>query len=96
MDGDGFLIGGLIPVGAGEIRVSFSQYEVEAAGPDPKSRKIALGYVHNLSKRTALYTTYARVRNSNGATSSAVPGAVAGPAAGSSSSGWDLGVRHSF
>ncbi|WP_374669427.1 porin, partial [Ramlibacter sp.] len=60
---------------------------------DPKSRKIALGYVHNLSKRTAVYTTYARVRNSNGA-AAALNGATT--AANASSSGFDIGVRHSF
>ena len=94
VDGAGWLIGGLIPVGAGEVRVAFSQYETDAgAGPDPKSRRIALGYVHNLSKRTAVYTTYARVRNSNGA-AAALNGATT--AANSSSSGFDIGVRHSF
>ena len=96
VEGKGWLIGGLVPMGTGEIRVAFSQYATEAAGADPRSRKLALGYVHNLSKRTALYTTYARVRNSNGATSSAVPGAAGTPAANASSSGWDFGVRHSF
>lgn len=96
VDADGWLIGGLLPVGAGEVRLAFSQYEVTAAGPDPKSRKVSLGYVHNLSKRTALYTTYARVRNSNGAVASAAPGAVAGPAASRNSTGYDFGVRHSF
>lgn len=96
VDGRGWLIGGLVPMGTGEIRVSFSQYRVEAVGDDPRSRKLALGYVHNLSKRTALYTTYARVRNSNGASSSAVPGAATGPAVNASSTGWDIGVRHSF
>jgi predicted porin len=93
--GKGWLIGGLVPVGAGEIRASFSQYQAEETGfaDEPKSRKIALGYVHNLSKRTALYTTYARVRNSNGA-NQALNGSTT--AANASSSGWDLGIRHSF
>jgi len=93
VDGEGWLIGALVPVGAGEIRAAFSQYETEAVGPDPRTRKLALGYVHNLSKRTAVYATYARVRNSNGA-ASALNGAVTG--ANSSSSGFDLGIRHSF
>ncbi|RYF30524.1 MAG: porin [Comamonadaceae bacterium] len=92
VDGKGFLVGGLIPVGAGEIRVAYSQYKVDLAG-DPKSRKIAVGYVHNLSKRTALYTTYARVKNSGGA-ASALNGSST--AANTSSSGFDFGVRHSF
>jgi predicted porin len=98
--GTGWLVGGLVPVGAGEIRVSYSQYELDLAATDPRSRKIAVGYVHNLSKRTAVYTTYARVRNNGGATASVFPGAISGAAgftsANSSSSGFDLGVRHSF
>jgi len=95
-EGRGWLIGGLVPMGTGEIRASFSQYCVDNGTAEPRSRKMALGYVHNLSKRTAVYTTYARVRNSNGATSSAVPGAAPGPAANASSSAFDFGVRHSF
>ena len=92
--GKGFLVGGLIPVGAGEIRLAYSQYVQDiAGGADPKSRKIALGYVHNLSKRTALYTTYARVRNSDGA-ASALNGSLT--AVNASSSGYDFGIRHSF
>ena len=94
VDGRGWLIGGLIPVGPGEVRVAYSQYRTDAGiGADPKSRKIALGYVHNLSKRTALYATYARVRNSDGA-ASALGGSTTG--VNSSSSGVDLGIRHSF
>lgn len=92
-DGKGFLLGGLIPVGAGEVRLSYSTYEVEVAGADPRSNKLALGYVHNLSKRTALYATVASVKNKNGA-ASALNGSVT--AAGRNSSGYDFGVRHSF
>lgn len=94
VDGKGWLIGTLVPVGAGEIRASYSQYRIEAgAGVEPRARKLAVGYVHNLSKRTALYTTYARVRNSGGA-AVALNGATG--VANASSSGFDLGVRHSF
>ena len=96
-EGKGWLLGGLVPVGAGEIRLAYSQYETDLGlgGADPKARKIAIGYVHNLSKRTALYTTYARVRNSNGS-ASAVAGGAGAPAINASSSGFDLGLRHSF
>ena len=92
-EGTGFLIGGLIPVGAGEVRLAYSTYEIETAGADPRSNKLALGYVHNLSKRTALYATVASVKNKNGAAQS-LNGAVT--AAGRNSSGYDFGVRHSF
>jgi predicted porin len=89
--GKGGTIGALVPVGAGEIRVAASTYKFSPS--DAKTNKLALGYVHNLSKRTALYTTVARVKNSGGATQ-ALNGAVTG--ANTSSSGFDLGLRHSF
>ncbi len=92
-DGTGFLIGGLVPMGAGEIRLAYSTYKIDTVGADPRSNKIALGYVHNLSKRTALYTTVARVGNKNGA-ASALNGSVT--AAGRNSTGYDIGIRHSF
>jgi predicted porin len=92
LTGKGWLLGGWVPVGVGQILASFSRYETDAAG-NPEGKKLALGYVHNLSKRTALYTTWARVKNSGGATT-ALNGAVTAPNA--SSSGLDLGIRHSF
>ena len=92
-DGKGFLIGGLIPMGAGEIRLAYSTYKIDTAGANPRSDKIALGYVHNLSKRTALYGPYAHVKNKNGATQ-ALNGAVTG--VNDNSNGYDFGIRHSF
>ena len=94
--GKGYNIGALVPVGAGEIRAAYSRYKVSTAGT-PTSKKLALGYVHNLSKRTAVYATFARVSNSGGAAASVVPGTGAGnPAPNGSSNGYDFGVRHSF
>jgi predicted porin len=90
--GKGYLIGGLVPVGAGEIRLAYSRYKVDLAG-DPTSKKLALGYVHNLSKRTALYVTVARLTNTGGA-AQALNGAVT--AANANSTGYDFGIRHSF
>jgi predicted porin len=92
VDSDGFLVGALVPVGAGEIRVSYSQTELDALA-EPRTRKLALGYVHNLSKRTALYTTVARVRN-NGGAAVALGGSTT--AANTNSTGFDFGLRHSF
>jgi len=88
----GYLVGGLVPVGVGQIRAAYSQYKVDTAG-SPTSKKWALGYVHNLSKRTALYATAARVTNSGGA-AQALDGSVT--AANGNSTGYDLGIRHSF
>ena len=90
--GRGGLIGALVPVGPGEIRLAYSTYKNNLAR-NPRSDKLALGYVHNLSKRTALYTTFARVKNRGGA-AQALGGATT--SANSNSSGFDFGVRHSF
>ena len=91
-DGKGYLLGVNAPMGAGEIRAAYSTYKLDSAN-DPKSNKLALGYVHNMSKRTALYTTVARVSNRGGA-AQALNGAST--AANSNSTGLDIGVRHSF
>jgi predicted porin len=90
--GKGFTLGAIAPVGAGEFKLAFSRYGSDA-GLQPETKKTAIGYVHNLSKRTALYATYARVSNSGGATT-ALNGSVTG--ANRNSSGYDLGIRHSF
>ena len=91
-DGRGFLVGAVVPAGLGLIRVSYSGYRTTANG-DPQTTKLAAGYVHNLSKRTAIYTAVARVRNKGGA-SVALGGAATAPNA--RSTGFDIGVRHAF
>lgn len=92
LTGRGGHIAGTWLVGMGEIKAMWSQYGTDATG-DPETKKVSLGYVHNLSKRTAIYGTHARVRNSGGA-SAALNGAVT--SANQSSSGSDVGLRHSF
>jgi predicted porin len=92
LTGKGWLLGAWLPVGAGEILGSYSRYETTALG-NPEGKKVALGYVHHLSKRTALYTTWARLKNGGGA-ALALNGATTAP--NTSSSGLDLGIRHSF
>lgn len=80
----GFLLGATAPVGAGLVRLAYSQvkYSSDFIGADPLSRKLAVGYIHNLSKRTALYTNYARVTTRG--------------QAGLQSNGFDVGLRHAF
>ena len=103
----GYLIGLTAPVGPGLIRAAYSQvkYDLNTASlpfaanvADPKANKLALGYIHNLSKRTALYATIARISNKNGAALT-----VGGPAfvnnavfVPKTSTGYDIGLRHSF
>lgn len=94
--GKGYELGGIVPVGAGDIKLSFARYRTDATAANPTAKKLALGYVHNLSKRTALYVTYARVRNSGGSAAPVQNGAFGAPAANGSSTGYDLGLKHSF
>lgn len=90
--GEGYLLGMTTSVGVGLIRASYSHYKSDAAG-SPATGKIALGYVHNLSKRTALYGTLAHASNKGAA---AVGLNAAATAPGRTSSGMDLGIRHVF
>ena len=86
-----YTIGALVPVApAGTVRVSFSSAD---NGSGAKTDKFALGYVYDMSKRTAVYGTFASLSNSGGA-AQALNGAVT-PANGSST-GFDVGVRHAF
>lgn len=92
LEGEGYLLGVRVPLGVGLLRATLSQYQTDAAG-DPRTRKLALGYVHALSKRTALYATAAHVSNA-GTANQALNGATTG--VGDSSKGFDVGVTHSF
>lgn len=94
VDLDGALIGVTAPIGAGLIRASYSTVKAKVSGDDPKANKFALGYVHNLSKRTALYATVAHISNKDGANIT-VSGNLATTAT-KSSTGYDFGIRHAF
>lgn len=59
------------------------------------STQLGLGYVYNLSKRTALYGTLARISN-DGAAKVVITDGPAGMAAGGTSKALEAGVRHRF
>jgi predicted porin len=110
LDLTGYLLGVSVPVGAGVIRASYSRVKYDfnrqdlfgLTTADPKADKLALGYVHNLSKRTALYGTIARVSNKNGAnlTIGAGPSYLTSANAVAlrpkTSTGYEFGIRHTF
>ncbi len=86
-----YVLGTTVPVGAGLIRASWTRLSVSDS--DNKADKFAIGYVHNLSKRTALYTTLAYLKNKD-ASNLALNGSSTG--LGDSSKGLDIGLRHAF
>ena len=102
-----FGLGVTAPVGAaGEVKVAYNNYRLSPnAGKTQKADQLSLGYVHNLSKRTALYGTYAYMKNSNKTIGGqkvnlglGLNGAMAGAGLkdGEKQHGLQLGVRHAF
>jgi predicted porin len=75
---DGLMAGVNVPLGAGMLRASYARVRFENGLnlPDGNSsvNKLALGYVHNLSKRTALYASVARIHIANGRNNPSVMG----------------------
>lgn len=62
-----YYVGLSAPVGAaGEAKVAYNRYETKFDGDKAKADQFSLGYVHNLSKRTAVYGTYAYIKNKDG------------------------------
>ena len=95
----GYLIGGLIPMGAGEIRLAYSRSKNNAA-VSARTNKYAIGYVHNLSKRTAVYLTYNQIRNDRNSYADYTGGAytsnIGVGGAGADPRAIALGVIHNF
>jgi predicted porin len=98
----GALVGVTVPMGGGTFKVSSALLEQDVASggvvgalgtPVASTNRVAVGYVYPLSKRTSLFGTYARNTNSGGA-NRALNGAAT--AANGSSTGYDLGVNHTF
>ena len=57
-------------------------------------RCLSLGYIHNLSKRTALYTTASYIDNDDNSAITHTPGRT--NTNGEASTGFEMGIRHAF
>jgi len=93
-----YLIGTVVPLGQGEFKFAYAKADQDgttAALDGADADQIGVGYVYNLSKRTAMYGHYARIKNKNTTAAFAIGGG-AGSAAGATSKGFEVGVRHSF
>ena len=94
-----WLVGAVVPIGVAEIHASYNKMD---AGSGNGATMAAVGLVYNLSKRTALYSTYSQLSN-EGAFKQSVdfsyPAAVSGGTpvtAGGKSRGLEVGIRHFF
>ncbi|MDB5860505.1 MAG: porin [Ramlibacter sp.] len=103
------LIGVTAPLGNGTLKASYGRSTVSGLATgvsglgDGHAHMFAVGYVYDLSKRTALYTSAARISNSAG-TQFTVGGQGTGPSmlvngqflSGQTSTGYEVGIRHRF
>jgi predicted porin len=110
LEAKAFAIGLTVPFGPGTFKAGYSNLELnngQGAGTSPKADKFAFGYQYDLSKRTAVYATYARLKNKDAAAGSTLgltAGAnrqrglsgVAATGANASSDAFDIGIRHNF
>ncbi len=96
---DMFGLGATVPLGVGELRVAYTNFKRKDVN-NADSQKFAIGYGYNLSKRTQLYGTVARISNDGAATrglavsSSSLGSPTVG--AGNDVTGYEFGVRHTF
>jgi predicted porin len=102
-----YMLGGTVPLGQGTIQASYVTTDVSSCGKQTAAlgcttandaNQFALGYVYNLSKRTALYTTWAGINNKGQArfTVSGKPQVPLTTAGGFNSQGYEFGLRHAF
>lgn len=99
VESDNFLVALSAPVGAaGVVKASYNRYQNETTAKKDKADHYSLGYVHSLSKRTAVYGTYSYLKNKNNGSAFTLGGAgVTKPALDNGKiQALQVGVRHSF
>ena len=90
-DSRDMLVGATVPFGPNTIMASYIRKNDKSAF-DQDASQWAIGATHALSKRTSLYTAYAKISNKRGA--GYTVGNNTDPGTGDSA--FNLGVRHSF
>ena len=83
--------GATVPLAGGSLMASYIHHNDRTAA-DKDANQVGVGYLYPLSKRTSVYTAFARIKNDNGATFT-VGNATA---AGTGDKAFNLGVVHNF
>lgn len=93
-----WLVGAVMPMGASSFKFSYAKSSGEFSDTvrDGDATQLGLGYQYDLSKRTALYANYSRVKNNNGARFYASGSGPLNAGTNFTSTGYEFGVRHSF
>lgn len=92
-------IGVAAPMGATTLKASYNwgtRASTTAGAPDLKANQLAIGANYALSKRTQLYATYSTLTAKNGATAALATGSLPSTTQSKKSSGYDIGLSHSF
>jgi predicted porin len=88
-------VGAIVPLGKSQIRAGLAGVSAKGPGFDGNDAKqFALGYVYNMSRRTAFYATAAAINN-DGSARYVVDSSPPLPAGGRSV-GYEVGMRHNF
>jgi predicted porin len=92
-----YTIGASVPFGQALLRASYTSTDGSGSIGNRDADSFAIGGVYNLSRRTALYATYATIDNEGTAnfTVASISGRTM-PKTEERSQGFELGVRHSF
>jgi predicted porin len=88
------MVGTQYKLGTGEVRFAYTTLKADKVAND--ATQWAVGYVHDLSKRTALYANYSQLSNDGTGTRFTVGGGNNTTTPGGGSTGYEFGVRHSF
>ena len=96
-----FSVGATIPRGASDFKLQYAQVKQNAIAGSNDARQLSAGWVYNLSKRTALYTTLSWLDNRNNSKLYVLntTGGLSTPSTttpGGNITGADFGIRHSF
>jgi predicted porin len=86
-----WLVGFTMPVSGGSVIGSYIRNNDKTSFNQDASQ-LAIGYVHRLSTRSNIYTSFAHIKNSNGAGYTVGHGSEAG----TGNRAFNLGLRHSF
>jgi predicted porin len=94
------ILAAVVPIGLGEMKLSFVKADFDGLVSATNigtadATQFGLGYVYNLSKRTALYASASRISN-EGAALLSVPGGSPALTPGGTFSGYEAGIRHNF
>jgi predicted porin len=90
---DNLGIGTTVPLGKFALRASYTTMSGKEGIAGRDAKMLALGGVYTLSRRTALYGNFSKISNTN---TNFTVGSGTALTRGNDSSGYDLGLRHSF